>query len=148
MKSSAITYSLSSLLGVVYGWVALNFWELYATNNLIVAWLLDALVARGYPTLFQVVVSTHDVIVNVLVAAPFAAVLVALRQLNHWSFAAIAAASAVIVTNWGTQWSLVLFASWGYWFGLGMTLISLPIAFAAIRVLRRVLAREGETSAA
>jgi hypothetical protein len=138
MKAASITHMLvAAIVGALYGWIALNFWGYYSGNNAIAGWLIATLAEQGHPTLFQISISVHDILVNLILAAPFASVLVALRRLNHWRFVLISALVGLVVHNWGTEWSLQLASSPGFWLGIGMALFSLPVAFAGIRALRQ-----------
>jgi hypothetical protein len=130
---------IAATIGAFYGWMAVNFWGGYAANNPINEWLLDVLAGPGHQIPYLVAISMHDVIVNVLLASPIATVLVAFRGLNSWPNLLVTLTFAVVISFWGTNWSSVsrLLSSQGFWLGLGMSIWSLPIAFAGIRGLTR-----------
>lgn len=125
----------AACIGIFYSWMLVNFWGSYSLNNPINEWLLDILAKRGYEELYLVGIHTHDVIMNVLLAAPIAAIFVVFHSLNRWPILLVAVASGVIFTFRNTDWSLLhlAFDSWRFWFGLGVSAFSLPIAFASIR---------------
>ena len=117
--------------------MVINFWGGYAANSPINDWLLDTLAEPGHETMYLVAIYVHDVIVNLLLAMPVAAVLMAFRTLNNWPSLLVAVGIGVVASYWDTIWSSCLFRSWGFWLGIGMSVWSLPIAFACIRALRR-----------
>ena len=130
---------IAPFVGAFYGWMAVNFWGGYAANSSINDWLLSTLAEPGYEASYLVAIYAHDIVVNVLLAVPVAAVLVAFRSLNDWPNLIIAVAMGVVVSFWNTHWGSfpLLLSSWGFWLGFGMSVWSLPIAFAGIRALRR-----------
>ena len=127
---------IAGCLGVLYAWIAIIFWRFYAVNSPMNGWLIDVFAVNGYRTLYRVAIGIHDVVVNIVVAAPFAALLMVRSSLNNWICAAVAGMTAVVFANWGTNWSVPLLTNVGFLFGLAMTLLSLPIAFAGIRAIR------------
>ena len=127
---------VAACLGVLYACIAINFWSVYAANNPVSVWLINALSANGHEMAYRVAIGIHDMIVNIVAAAPFAAVLLIRSSLNNWTCAAVAGAAAVVFGYWDTNWSVSLLTSMGFWFGLAMTLLSLPIAFAGFRAIR------------
>ena len=129
---------VAAFLGAFYAWMSINFWGGYAATNPINEWLLHALAKPGQEASYLAAIYTHDVIVNVLLAAPVAAVLVTFRSLNNWPSVFTVVAFGVAVAFWDTNWSTSrLLNSHGFWLGLGMSIWSLPIAFVGIRALKR-----------
>ena len=57
-------------------------------------------------------------------------------SLNNWTCVVVAGLAAVLFANWDTNWSVSLLTGAGFWLGLAMTLLSLPIAFAGMRAMR------------
>jgi hypothetical protein len=148
MNGSAIKCSVvAALAGALYGWVAINFWGFYSSNNPVTALLMETLLGPGRIGLFRARVFAHDVCVNIVLAVPFAAVLVALRPLNRWPFALVSGLAALVVVNWGTEWSLRLVQSSAYWVEVGMVLLAFPVAFALMRRLCHALKYEDRASA-
>jgi hypothetical protein len=131
--------AIAAFLGAFYAWMSINFWGGYAANNPINDWLLDALAQHGRRASYLAVIYTHDVAVNVLLAAPVAAVLVTFRSLNNWPNLLAVVAFGVAASFWDTNWDSTspLLSSHGFWLGLGMSIWSLPVAFAGIRALKR-----------
>jgi hypothetical protein len=140
-SSSGIVSRLlvAAFLGALYAWMSINFWGGYAAAHPINDWLLHALAKPAQEASYFAAIYTHDVIVNVLLAAPVAAVLVTFRSLNNWPSVLTAVAFGVAVAFWDTNWDSAsgLLSSYGFWLGLGMFLWSMPIAFVGIRVLKR-----------
>lgn len=148
MNSSAIKCSMVAVLaGVLYGWVAINFWGFYSANSPITAWLIESLAGSGRRGLLRAGVFAHDATVNILLAVPFSAVFVALRPLNRWPFVLVSALAALVAVSWGTEWSSQLVQSPDFWVGLGIVLLALPAAFVLVRRLRQALEHEARASA-
>ena len=136
-----VRYSVSPIffaacLGVLYAWVTIIFWGFYAGNNPIDQWLINALAVNGDEMAYRAVISIHDVVVNIVIAAPFAGLLLMRSSLNNWTCVVVAGLAAVLFANWDTNWSVSLLTGAGFWLGLAMTLLSLPIAFAGMRAMR------------
>lgn len=136
---SAWKYPAAALVGAGYAWLATSFWGWYAANDPINDWLLEVLAAQGHRALYYLSVYTHDLVLNVLLAAPGAFALVAFEGSNNWRCALVSVAAAVIVVYWGTEISALprLLGGWGFWAGFAMSVFSLPMAFAAIRAIRQ-----------
>lgn len=137
--TSSTKYLVAALIGAAYSWLAVAFWGRYSMNNPINDWLLEVLAKQGHNISYYLSIYTHDVLLNVLLAAPAAIALVAFKESDNWNCVLVAVAAAVIVGYWGMEMSSLplLFRSWGFWAGLAMTLFSLPVAFTAIRVFRK-----------
>src|SRR5262245_413624 len=126
-------------VGVAYIWAAVTFWGFYAETNPINGLLLDVLARNGHGVAYRVSISIHDVLVNIVLALPFAAVFRLTQGMCNWAYVAVAAATAIIGTFAAfTNWEAlpILLGSWGFWFGLGMTALSLPVAFALLSMIR------------
>ena len=136
VRPSASLIFAAACLGMFYAWIAVNFWGFYAANNPFNEWLLNGLAVNGHGTVYRLVIGAHDVVINILLAIPFAALLLVRSGLNSWTYAAVAAAAAVVFANWDTNWSATLITSVGFWMGFAMMLLSLPIAFAGVRAIR------------
>jgi hypothetical protein len=129
---------IAAALGVAYYWVAANVWGILAAGNPINEALLDALVRRGHTVAYRVIISMHDLIVNVLLALPFAAAFCLFRALRSWTHVALAATAALIAGYGPTEWDSLplLVRYWGFWLGFLMAGLSLPLAFAMLSRLR------------
>jgi len=135
----AMTRILAAVcLGVIHASVAGAIWGyLAAGNNPIAYSLIPRLRANGHATAFWLAIGIHDVIVNILIAFPFAALLFVLPRMNRWKYAAVAGVAPVVYGYWGVIWSGNFFLAQylQFWMGLAMVLLSLPVAFAAMRVV-------------
>jgi len=130
---------VAAAVGFVYYWAAVEFWGIYAAGNPINDTLLDVLVRRGHNMAYRVIISVHDVILNVLLALPFAAVFRLLRAVRSWTHVGLAATVAVIVGYGPTEWESLplLFRGWVFCFGFAMSALSLPLAFALLSRFHR-----------
>jgi len=124
----------AAAIGIAYYWVAAFLWGYIAAYNPIHEMLLDVLVRRGHIAAYRVIISIHDVIVNLFVALPFAAVFRFLPALRHWTYVALATAASVIAgyASISVEALPSLFSSWVFWVGLAMAGLSLPAAFALL----------------
>ena len=142
MKQHHIATILAgALIGAFYWWVWAHFWGMHAADNSLDKWLLDINLHRNNLALFRLVIWSHDVVVNVLFAVPFASMFMLGARFNNW----LCVTAAVLVANaamyWGTEWMNLspLLGSWGFWAGLGMSLLSLPAAFLIVRAVCRLM---------
>jgi hypothetical protein len=135
MTTSALRFSAAVVLGAAYLWSAVTFWGFYAVANPITPYLLDALARNGHGLAYSLSVSVHDIVVNIVIALPFAAVFMFFHSLRHWVYVVIAAVTAVACSfAFFTSWEglPLILSSWGFWLGVGMTALSLPLAFAVL----------------
>ena len=137
--ASGNKYLVAALVGAAYSWLAVAFWGRYVINNPINDWLLEVFAKQGHSALYYISIYTHDVLLNVLLATPAAVALIAFKGSNIWNCVLVAVVAAVIVGYWDMELSSLplLFRSWGFWAGLGMSVFSLPIAFTTIRTFRK-----------
>jgi hypothetical protein len=135
MTTSLLRILAAAVLGAVYLWCAIKFWDLFSVANPVSAFLLDALAHNGYRVAYRGSILVHDIAVNIVLALPFAAVLTMSQSLRHWVYVVIAAATAVVCSfAFFTSWEglPLVVGSWGFWLGVGMTAFSLPVAFALL----------------
>jgi hypothetical protein len=133
---------LAACLGVVHAWIAVAIWGyLAAGHNPIAYSLIPKLRANGHDMAFWLATGVHDVTVNIVIALPFAALLFVQPGTNKWKYAAVAGVADFLLAFWGTfaQFGMsavsLLFPSPYYSLGNAAPLLSLPIAFAAIRMI-------------
>jgi hypothetical protein len=139
MTTSAFRFFAAAVLGAAYLWSATTFWGFYAVANPISSFLMDALARNGHGLAYRVCISVHDIVVNIIVALPFAAVFTLSRGLRHWIYVVTAAVTAVVCSfAFFTSWEglPLILGSWGFWLGIGMTALSLPVAFALMSMSR------------
>jgi hypothetical protein len=125
------------LIGAFYWWVLGHFWGMHAVDTPFPKWLHTVLPAREHHALNTAAIYFNDLLLNVLLAVPFASMFVLFSRLNNWLCIAAAVLVETITTYWGTQWggSPPIISYWGFWFGVGMSLFALPVAFVIIRAI-------------
>lgn len=129
----------AAAIGIAYYWVATFLWGYIAAYNPINEVLLDVLVRRGHITAYRVIISIHDVIVNLFVALPFAAAFRFIPALRNWTYVTLATTASVIAGYASISAGALstLFSSWVFWVGLAMAGLSLPAAFVFLNQNRR-----------
>jgi len=137
-QSSAFSLVVAAAIGALYSWIAVVFWGWYAAYGPLIMWLRNVLPPKEHHTLNLVVVNSHDAIVNVLLAAPFAAIALVWFRSKIWSCLLVAVLAALFVNLWGTDLEglSALSHNWQFWLGLVYAVGSLPIAFVLMKALR------------
>lgn len=130
-----VRISASILIGLLYVWLAAGFWNVYGDHNAIDNWLIEVLASDGYPMLFRIARLVHELLVNVLIAAPFAGMLISVKRLNAWVHVVAASIAAVVFINWGAL-SLSLLDSVGFWTDSATMALCPVLAFAGFRALK------------
>ena len=138
MKQHRIAAVLvAALIGAFYWWVSVHFWGMHAADTPFPKWLHAVLPPREHRALDTAVIYSHDAILNVLLAVPFASMFVLFTRLNNWLCIAAAVVVANIAIYWGAEWGgdppLIKF--WSFWVGAGMSILSLPAAFLIVRAI-------------
>lgn len=134
--TSNTKYPIAILLGLAYIWLATAFWGWYVINHPINEFLLETFARQDHDISYRISIIAHDALVNVLLAAPFAIALVAIKPLNNWSCVLVAVATAFVGSYWSVELSSlpVLIKSWSFWAGVCMSIASLPLAYIAARL--------------
>jgi hypothetical protein len=139
MTTSALRPIAAAVVGAAYLWCAITVWDFYAAANPVHTFLSDALARNGHRVAYRISISVHDIVLNIILALPFAAVFRVSRGLRHWGYVVIAAMAAVVCSfAFFTSWEglPLLLGSWRFWLGVGMTAVSLPVAFALLNINR------------
>ena len=138
VKDTLWSLLASAAIGLAYYWTAAYTWGIYAAGNPINDALLDVLARHGHLVAYRVSISVHDVIVNMLLALPFAAALCLFRALRSWAHAALATTASLIAGYGAIDWESLQFLlpHWTFWLGFLMAALSLPAAFALLLRLR------------
>ena len=133
--TSKAKYLIAILVGLAYVWLAVAFWGWYVMNHPINEFLLEVFARQGHDFLYRISIFAHDVLVNVLLASPAALALVSIKGLNNWNCVFVAVVTAFVGSYWTVNLSSLplLFQSWSFWAGLGMSVFSLPIAYVAAK---------------
>ncbi len=126
---------LATIVGAFYSWVAVEFWASYSIASPFGVWLRTVLSPAEHPSLHLVAIYSHDALVNVLLAIPFAAVLLLFTRLRSWGCLAAAVAGALVMGYRDLEWLTLtdLAPHVGFWVGLAMTALSLPLAFLGVK---------------
>lgn len=137
-------WGLAVGVAIAYYFVLAMFWGLFATYNPIFKWLLNTYAVTD-PALFRLAVWSHDIVVNVLLALPFALLITKISPDRRWAYVAL----AVLLVFIG-QYRLVLFDiglleflvhSNDALFGMIFTLVCLPFALLLVTLVQRRRAR-------
>ncbi len=142
MKNSSITkYLVAAFVGLAFSWYSVAFWIRYVVNHPIGDWLLDVLARQGHNGLYYLCIYTHDLIINIVLAVPAAIALTAFEGSNNWRCVMIASATVVIANYWDMVWSSLptLVRFWEFWYGFGVSILWVPIAFAFVKGVRNQL---------
>ena len=121
-------------IGALYSGIAIIFWRAY-DGSPINEYLLNIVAMRENHVWSLVVLYTHDMVINLLLALPFSLIFLIVRGLNDWKYLSIALFSSMLLSLWSIVSSSVIPAfeeSW-VWFGIGLSYLSLPIAFSIVR---------------
>jgi hypothetical protein len=134
-----LSLAIAAAVGISYSLTATAFWGWYVAHNPILEWLLDVMPPREYPSLHLMAVHSVDLIINVLLATPFAAILLIFVRSRVWLCLLVAVLTALLVNLWGTDLGAfrTLSRHVGFWMGIGYVAASLPIGFLLLRTLRR-----------
>ena len=137
--NSSSKYLVAAMLGVVHSWYTVAFWGWYVANHPINNLLLEVFVKQGHSALCYFSIYAHDALLNVILAMPIAVALLLIRNLDNCACLMVAATMSVAISFWGTELTLIptLFRIWTFWAGLSLSLLSLPIAFATVRAVRK-----------
>ena len=136
MKQTKLgSIALALLVGAFYSWVAWWFWGAYATSSPITEWLRSTISPQEHRAVYLLGIYAHDLLLNCLLAMPYAAVLLLFARREARVALPLAALSAVAVNLWGSDvealGSVAPFP--GFWLGIGMTALSIPVAFWLLR---------------
>lgn len=127
MKSPALSRGLAIAIGAAYQWVAAAFWGYYVVIN-----PMQDILVRGHGAATY----AHDLVVNLLIATPFAAAFRFISALRSWSNVAIAVGVALLLTYGPSLGSLAgLIDIPHFWAGVAHITLSLPLAFYALSLV-------------
>jgi len=133
-------WGLAVGVAIAYNFMIAMFWGLFAAHNPIFNWLVDTYAVTD-PALFKSAVWVHDILVNVLLALPFAFLITRISPDRRWAYVALA---VLLIFTW--QYRLVLFeiglsefAAHGNeaLFGMIFTFVYLPVVLLLATLLER-----------
>ena len=135
---------LAAVCGAVYAWSAITIWAYYIVRSPIPRWIHTAFATPGENTVYYLSAYAHDLILNVLIALPFAAFLAWLTPKNSWKLVWIAVLVALVTSYWEmlinpSEVDGFTLRSAGFYFGALMGLGSLPLAFLLVRAVKKSL---------
>jgi len=131
-KSRIVVFLAVAVIWSAYWYLMKLFWVYYPSVNPLFQWTLDNLIAE-HPRLFHVLLYSHDLFVNVLVALPVAILFRKAFSQGVWP-AVLCSTLLLVVWDyrsifWGEGSGLGLFDSFGAFFGLAVSLGLLPLAY-------------------
>jgi hypothetical protein len=134
---------LAACTGVFYALCARSFWGFYAGHIEVARTDIRNLPADDLVAVHLLTIFSQDLIMNIVIALPFAAFLWFRPSLNYWRYAAVAGIAAIVSVysesmHW---WPGIAFrvndpGFERFWLGFATVLLSLPTAFAGIRAIR------------
>lgn len=121
----------AAAIGIAYYWLVVLVWGYVGAYNPVNKILVDALARHGHRISYRLLISLHDVLVNILIALPFAAVFRFLPALRNWTYVVLATAASVIAIygSINTEALPLLLGQWQFWYGLALAMFSMPVAF-------------------
>lgn len=141
MRYSPLLYLLSAaVVGAAYQWVAAAFWGYYAAITPMQGVLLNVLGSADEATVRSIVTYAHDLVLNIAIALPFAAVFRWVPALRTW-FHVTLAVGVHFLLSYGS----ISLVSWAgllviprFWAGIAFTLLSLPAAYFLLNLVGTV----------
>jgi hypothetical protein len=131
----------ATLSGVAYIYVLSLMFGHVLVPNPINQWLIEDLAKTGNELGYNVAIYTHDLLVYVVVAIPFAVMLSRLPPKNAWKYLLFALGASLLSQYWiliaEPSRLVTLVEHWQFFVGLGISMTGLPIAFALITAFHR-----------
>lgn len=139
---SKAPYYAAALAGAAHAFAAVFLWTFLAVSNPIIDWLLDSLARKGHEVTYRLAIYSHDLIVNVMLALPFAVFIAFLTPRRSWSYLWVALTVSVCLLNWSLlldpgHFAIVLGLP-SFYLGTLVMVLSLPLAFAAVIASGRI----------
>ncbi len=137
-----LPYAFSGGVGFVYSSAVVHFWGIYPSKSTLTQWFLTEFAMKGRAIAYQLAVYSHDILLNVLLAIPFAYVIGRLRPKRDWAYLSVAVLVALMLNYGHLVFDLralrFLLREFGFYMGIVMLLVSLPIALTLIRRFGRI----------
>jgi len=131
-----IPYVLAALFGAAYVLVATQFWSFYAIGNPVNDWLLVNLAMEGYEASYRVATYSHDLVVNTIIALPFAYLIARLNPKNGLAYLTVAVTVAILFNYWwialDSKALVLMLRTWQFYVGFLVTVASLPLAYFGV----------------
>ena len=93
-------YLSAVALGVLFAYVGLSIWGLYFAYVWVDLWLLTTLALNGHTVAYNIASYSHELVVTVLIALPFAYFLSRIRPERSWKYVWVALAVIFAVVLW------------------------------------------------
>jgi len=122
--------------GVAYIYILAQLFGRVLVPNPVNLWLLEKLAKTGHEVEYKIAIYSHDFLIYVIVAVPFAVVLSRLPPKNSWKYLLVALATSLVLQYWAPITDPTALANlaklWQFYVGLGISIVGLPLAFAAV----------------
>ena len=140
-RRKALAYLIGAGCGFAYTYILVQLFGRVLVFNPINEWLLENLARAGHEVGYRIAIYSHDFLIYIIVAIPFAVVLSRLPPKNNWMYLLVALATSLVV-QYGVLFSdlsrlISVAGHWQFYVGLGMSILGLPLAFAAVTALSK-----------
>jgi hypothetical protein len=134
-------YLLGVGCGVAYIYILAELFGRVLVPNPINQWLIEKFARAGHDVEYNIAVYSHDFLIYFIVAIPFAVVLSRLPPKNSWKYLFVALATSLVLQYWVPITDLAALARlaelWQFYVGLAMSILGLPLAFAAVSAVSK-----------
>ena len=134
-------YLLAIACGALLAYLGTAFWGIYVVVNPINDWLIENLATQGRTLAYYLFAYSHDIIVSIIFAIPFAYLLSRIPPRYAWRYVWIAVVTALVLQYWrvfadpiGLK---VILRAYSFYIGVLISTFTLPAAFLIVRKLRR-----------
>lgn len=94
------------------------------------------LARQGHEIAYRLAIYTHDLVVNILLALPFAVLITTFKPRRSWVYLWIALGSSTLLLEWtlltDLEWLMNVLRMWSFYAGAAVMFISLPLAYIAV----------------
>lgn len=137
----SLAYLIAAGCGVIYIIAIVEIFGRVLVPNPINEWLIEKLATAGHGVAYTIAIYSHDFLIYIIVAVPFALMLSLLRPRYSWKYLIAALIASLAAHYWlpltEPDRLMHLVQSWRFWVGLGMSVLGLPIAFVTMTLLGR-----------
>jgi hypothetical protein len=141
------SFVLAALYGALFSFILGTVWGYYAANHPFNQWLIDSLLKNGYVVAYYGAIYTHDLLLNTIIALPFAYLIGRLQPRYSWLLLATGLMVAVSVVYWPAlirpRSALLVLPDWAGFVPLVVLVLSLPIGFSLLKLSKRGTADAG-----
>jgi hypothetical protein len=141
------SFVLAAIYGALFSFILGTVWGYYGANHLFNQWLIDSLLKNGYAVAYYGAIYTHDLLLNMIIALPFAYLIGRLQPRYNWLLLAAALMVAVSVVYWPVlirpRSALFVLSDWTGFVPFAVLVSSLPIGFSVLKMSNRGSADAG-----